>query len=121
MLKKIQLGRYLSGFVIIYAALWLGNTLSTLIGGVIPGSIIGMLLLALLLQLRLLHLSWVDKSAALFVRWMSLLFVPIGVGLVEQIDSLLSALPAMLLTCVFATLLLLMLVGRAYQKLESTQ
>lgn len=109
---------YLLGFLIIFAALWLGKVLSPIFSDVIPASIIGMLLLCFLLQLRILRLSWVDKSASLFVRWMSLLFVPIGVGLVEHLESLLLALPAMLLTCVLGTLILLSLVGHIYQKVE---
>ena len=46
------------------------------------------------------------------------LFVPISIGLVEHIETLLQALPAMLLTCALATLILLVVVGKAYQHWE---
>lgn len=125
MIKKFQFfvsyRDYLSGLAIIFASLWVGKQISHLLGDLVPGSIVGMLLLAALLQLRLIPLSWVERTAAQFVRWMSLLFVPIGVGLVDHLDSLMGAMPAMLLTCVLGTLLLLWLVGFGYQLWEKRQ
>jgi len=119
MINKLQFKRlpleFISGFLIIFSCFWLGKFISPFLGSMIPASIIGMLLLTLLLQIGIVRLAWVDKSASLFIRWMSLLFVPIGVGLVEQLDTLASALPAMLVTCVIGTLVLLALVGRFYQ------
>jgi holin-like protein len=103
------------GLLIFYLALWIGQQLAPLMGGFLPASIIGMLLLVAALSLRIIPLSWVESCANLFVRWMALLFVPIGVALVEQLDVLLDALPALLATCVFATLVLLGVVGHFYQ------
>ena len=102
----------------IYAALWAGRGLSILSGELIPASILGMVLLTLGLQLRVIKLDWVERTASVFVRWMSLLFVPISVGLVEHLESLFLALPAMLITCIIGTLVLLVLVGKGYQYLE---
>jgi holin-like protein len=107
-----------SGLLIIYAALWLGKLLSKASGQLLPASIVGMLLLTAALQLRWIKLTWVERTANQFVRWMSLLFVPISIGLVENIETLLQALPAMLLTCGLATLILLVAVGRFYQYWE---
>ncbi len=108
-----------SGILIIYVALWLGKLLSNFSGQLLPASIMGMLLLTAALQLRWVKLNWVECSANQFVRWMSLLFVPISIGLVENIETLLQALPAMLLTCGIATLVLLVAVGRFYQFWEA--
>ncbi len=107
-----------SGVSIIFLALWLGRWLSVLSKGILPASIMGMLLLTLLLQLDIVRLRWVESAANQFVRWMSLLFVPISIGLVDHIETLLQALPAMLVSCVVATLLLLVAVGRFYQYWE---
>lgn len=116
---KSVLKELISGIAIIYAALWLGQWLSELTGDLMPASIIGMLMLAVALHFGLINPIWVERSAHLFLRWMSLLFVPIGVGLVEHVSTLQSALVAILLTCVVATLGLLALVGWSYQKVES--
>ncbi|MBD1388057.1 CidA/LrgA family protein [Neiella sp. HB171785] len=113
--KLHQLWQLLVGLGIILFVLWLGNTISNMTGDYIPGSIIGMVLLATSLQLRVIRLTWVEGAANQFIRWMSLLFVPIGVGLVEQLDVLSSALLAIIITCIFATLALLALVGWGVQ------
>ncbi|WP_411991766.1 CidA/LrgA family protein [Agarivorans sp. DSG3-1] len=107
-----------SGLLVIYAALWLGRWLGELSGNLLPASIMGMLLLTTALQLRWVKLAWVERTANQFVRWMSLLFVPISIGLVEHIETLLQALPAMLVTCAFATLILLVVIGKLYQHWE---
>lgn len=109
-----------SGILVIYAALWLGRWLSQASGNLLPASIMGMLLLTLALQFRWVKLAWVDRTANQFVRWMSLLFVPISIGLVEHIETLLQALPAMLVTCALATPILLVAVGKIYQHWEQT-
>lgn len=110
-----QVWQLLSGLLIILLMLWLGQLLSQLTGDVMPGSIIGMILLALSLQLKLIRLHWVEHTANQFIRWMSLLFVPIGVGLVDQLAVLQSAAVAIVVTCVAATLVLMALVGWGVQ------
>ena len=120
-MKKLQKSIVLemtSGLLLIYAALWLGRWLADISGNLLPASIIGMLLLTISLQFGLVKLPWVERTANQFVRWMSLFFVPISIGLVEHIETLLQALPAMLLTCVLATLILLAVVGKLYQYWE---
>ncbi|MBW8189896.1 CidA/LrgA family protein [Neiella marina] len=111
----LQIWQLLTGLLIILAMLWLGTAISQLTGDVMPGSIIGMVLLALSLQLRIVRLHWVEHAANQFIRWMSLLFVPIGVGLVEQLAVLQMALLAILATCIGATLILMALVGWGVQ------
>lgn len=107
------------GFTIIMLMLVAGDLISTYTGNLLSGSIVGMLLLTLNLQFRLVRLDWVKPATKLFERWMSLLFVPIGVGLVEHMDKMQSALPALLITCVLATLALLALVGHLTQWREN--
>jgi holin-like protein len=96
-------------------------------GQFLPGSIIGMLLLTLGLEFGWIQLNWVQRISNLFLRWMSLLFVPIGVGLIDKLDVLQSSLGAILVTCIVVTLVLLALIGwgvqwfhlRALQRIES--
>ncbi|MGY5449959.1 CidA/LrgA family protein [Agarivorans sp. MS3-6] len=118
--QKSVLLEICSGLLVIYAALWLGRWLSEISGQLLPASIMGMLALTIALQFRWIRLSWVERTANQFVRWMSLLFVPISIGLVDHIETLLQALPAMLLTCAVATLVLLVVVGKLYQHWEHT-
>ncbi|TXR54661.1 CidA/LrgA family protein [Reinekea thalattae] len=106
---------WLTGLAVLFALVWLGEWLSSLLGHALPGSILGMLLLTALLQFKWLPLHWVQRSSLFFNRWMSLLFIPVGVGLVDHLSVLHSALLAIIATCVFATLVLLALCGWASQ------
>lgn len=117
MFKKLQKPAFelASGILIIWALLWLGTLIAGLTGEFLPGSIIGMLLLTIGLELGLIRLNWVQRISNVFIRWMSLLFVPIGVGLVDKLDVLQSALGAILATCVVVTLSLLALIGWGVQ------
>jgi holin-like protein len=118
---------FASGVAIIWSLLWVGSFLSRMTGQFLPGSIIGMLLLTLGLEFGWIQLNWVQRISNLFLRWMSLLFVPIGVGLIDKLDVLQSSLGAILVTCIVVTLVLLALIGwgvqwfhlRALQRIES--
>lgn len=120
MFQKLHkpLSEFTAGIAIIFALLWLGTFISDHTGGFLPGSIVGMLLLTVALQLGIIRLNWVQRTSNQFVRWMSLLFVPIGVGLVDQLAVLQSALVEILVTCVVATLVLLSLIGWGVQWLQ---
>ncbi|WP_026959622.1 MULTISPECIES: CidA/LrgA family protein [Aliagarivorans] len=110
--------QYLRGFALLFGFLSLARLIAPLVGDVLPDSILGMLLLLAALQFKIVPLHWVQLSANLLVRWMALLFVPIGVGLIDQLELLQAALPAIIVCCIFATLALLPLVGRVYQGWE---
>ncbi|HEY0995497.1 MAG TPA: CidA/LrgA family protein [Gemmatimonadaceae bacterium] len=74
--------RLLAGFAVI-AALWgAGELAARTLRLPLPGSVVGMLLLTLLLQARLLPLALVEAAAALLIRWMALFFVPAGAAVV---------------------------------------
>lgn len=80
--------QYLRAFVFIYLCLWAGNGLSALLPLTIPGSIIGMLILFALLSSQILPARWVKSGCHILIRYMALLFVPIGVGVMQYYDQL---------------------------------
>ncbi|WP_153301525.1 CidA/LrgA family protein [Endozoicomonas arenosclerae] len=116
-----RMAAWLSSVVILMACLWTGDLVSVWIGHVLPGSIIGMLLLAALLGSGLIRLSWVEAGAGFLVRWMSLLFVPIGVGVIDQLDLLASSLGALLITSIVGTVIIMAVAGWLFQWLERSQ
>jgi len=73
---------YLRGFALLVGFLLLGQATHRL-GSPVPGSVAGLLLLVLALSLKLVKLSWIEKTAGLFLHHMVLLFVPVTVGLME--------------------------------------
>jgi len=74
---------YARGFAVILAFGLLGTQLHRL-GIPIPGGVLGLLLFFLALSTGLVKLKWVERAAALLLRHMVLLFVPLTVGLMEM-------------------------------------
>lgn len=72
------------GFFIILLFLVVGNIVSWAIGGIIPGSVIGMLLLFICLCLKWIHPHQIRAAATALTGNMSFFFVPAMVGIMEQ-------------------------------------
>ncbi|MFC0308537.1 CidA/LrgA family protein [Gallibacterium trehalosifermentans] len=98
---------------ILYAMLYLGEGINYLFPIGIPASIWGLLLLFACLVFKLIKEEWVMPSGALLIRYMSVLFIPLSVGIIDYFDlltkqALLLLIPTMISTClvlVFTALL----------------
>ncbi len=102
---------YLRAFVLIYLCLYAGIFVASLLPIVIPGSIIGMLILFVLLSLQILPAKWVKPSCHLLIRYMALLFVPIGVGVMQYYDVLKAQFGPVVVSCLISTLVVLVIVS----------
>ena len=70
----------------IFLFYWIGEFLSYLMRGFVPGSVLGMLLLFLALQLKLVKVHQIDSPARALTDNMGLFFIP-AVGLMAQLDT----------------------------------
>ncbi|MEA5104228.1 CidA/LrgA family protein [Pantoea sp. S18] len=113
--------RYVRAFVIIYAALYAGMGISSLLPITIPGSIIGMLLLFLLLALQIMPVEWVKPGCHLLIRYMALLFVPISVGVMGYTDILTEQFGPIVVSCIVSTFMVLLIVGLSAERLQRPQ
>ncbi|ACJ17013.1 Hypothetical effector of murein hydrolase [Thermococcus onnurineus NA1] len=73
------------GLAIIFGFFLMGEWLSETLSLSIPGSVLGMLLLLGALLSGVIKLEWVENEAEIFVRNMSVLFIPPGVGIVTYL------------------------------------
>ncbi|NDJ57100.1 CidA/LrgA family protein [Enterobacteriaceae bacterium 4M9] len=105
------LWHYLRAFLLIYACLYAGIALAALLPITIPGSIIGMLILFLLLSLQILPARWVKPGCHLLIRYMALLFVPVGVGVMQYYDLLSAQFGPIVVSCTVSTLVVLVVVS----------
>lgn len=80
---------YGRGLIILTLCLWAGNILSELLPIMIPGSIIGLLLLFFLLAFQLIPTCWIKNSCNLFMRYMTVLFIPAAMGIMDNYALLL--------------------------------
>jgi holin-like protein len=108
----------------IRGAFWLllfllgGEALSRILHLPIPGSVIGMVALAIALDRRWVAEKAVDGPARLLVRGMGLLFVPAGVGIVAQGDLLRTQWLPIVGACLVSTVVVMATVALLQQRLE---
>ncbi len=107
----ITVWHYLRAFILIYLCLYAGIFIASLLPITIPGSIIGMLLLFLLLGLQILPAKWVEPGCSVLIRYMALLFVPIGVGVMQYYDLLKAQYGPILVSCLISTLVVFLVVS----------
>lgn len=107
----VVIWHYIRAFLLIYACLYAGNIVAVRLPVTIPGSIIGMLILFLLLSLNILPNQWVKPACHMLIRYMALLFVPIGVGIMQYKSLLIAQFGPIVVSCTISTLLVLVTVG----------
>ncbi|MCG8710421.1 CidA/LrgA family protein [Brenneria sp. 4F2] len=98
-------------FLLIYACLYLGIGIAALLPITLPGSIVGMLILFTLLSLQIIPPMWVKPGCHLLIRYMALLFVPIGVGVMQYFDLLRAQFAPVVVSCAASTLIVLITVS----------
>ena len=103
--------QYVRAFVLIYACLYAGIFLSSLLPIAIPGSIIGMLILFALLASQIMPAKWVKPGCNILIRYMALLFVPIGVGVMQYFDLLKAQFGPIVVSCAVSTLVVFLVVS----------
>jgi holin-like protein len=110
---------YLRAFLIILFCLQIGNLISLLLPIMIPGSIIGLLLLFFLLVFQLIPSQWVEGGCKLFMRYMTLLFIPAGMGIMDNYSLLFNNFLPIVIGCSISSVLILLLVGYLTQYLHT--
>ncbi|TDB62629.1 CidA/LrgA family protein [Photorhabdus khanii] len=103
--------QYLRAFVLIYLCLLAGNAISALLPIAVPGSIIGMLILFVLLAFQLIPAHWAKPGCSLLLRNMTLLFLPIGVGVMNYYDQLSQQILPIILSCLISTAIVMIIVA----------
>lgn len=84
----------------------------------LPGSVTGMLLLAGALRVGWPRIDWVRPAAELLIRYMGLLFVPPGVGLLLYFDLIRREWLPITVAGAASTVLVLLTVGLMQQRLD---
>ena len=77
----------------------------------IPGSIIGMLLLLVSLQLNILKVEDIKEVATFFLNNMLILFIPLGVGLASEWDLISKEWLAIIISIILSTFIVLLIVS----------
>lgn len=108
----------IKGIFIILLFYFLGQGISWLIGGFVPGSIIGMLLLFLGLRFKAVKPNAVKDVADAFTRNMAVFFIPAGAGLLGAFGLISKFWMTILIVCSVSTVLVIVVVGLVQQYME---
>jgi len=76
------------GTLVLLAFFYAGNAVSALLRLPVPGSVVGMVMLAAALHFHLLPPHWVRGAADLLIGHMQLLYIPPGVGVMAYFGLL---------------------------------
>jgi holin-like protein len=109
----------LIGFVILLAFLFAGGWIADAARLPLPGSVVGMLMLAAALRLRWIPERAVKPAAELLIRNMALLFVPAGVGLMAYGGLLAREWLPIVVAGAASTVAVLVVVGWLQQRQET--
>ena len=99
----------------------LGEIISSVIASIvaIPGSVIGMVLLFLALQMNVIDLEQVDEVGTWLTDNMAIFFVPAGVGLLANFDVLAEYWVQLIVIMVVTVSLMMLFVGKIVQGIKS--
>lgn len=104
--------------VIIFGCLAIGELIVWLTGISIPSSIIGMLLLTALLQMKAIKLEWVKGMSGFLISNLGFFFVPPGVALMLYFDIIKAELLPIVVATVVSTILVMIATGWTDQYLR---
>jgi len=97
---------------------FLGELISYLSAGILPGSIIGMLMLFAALHFNIVKKEQMKGAVTFLLDNMILFFVPVTVGIMTSYKMVGEHLAAILISCAVSTLLVIWVVGALQQYLE---
>ena len=76
----------LKGIIVLLLFQFLGECVAKFFSLLVPGPVIGMILLLVFLLIRKSSFYSLDNAVALHLRYLPLLFIPAAMGIITQID-----------------------------------
>ncbi|MDO4462392.1 MAG: CidA/LrgA family protein [Bacteroidia bacterium] len=101
----------MKGILIILGFLVLGELISWLTGGFVPGNIFGMVIMFLALQTKLVKEDSVASVSNFLTKNMALMFLPAGVGLMAAYELIAENWISIVLNITVTTLIVMAVVG----------
>lgn len=111
--------KLLNQLALIFGIWALGEYVSSFISNiiVIPGSIMGMILLFLALQLKIIKLEAIKEISDLFLDNMAIFFVPAGVSLMSSMDLIRDNIFVLAVNIALSTIVVMYITGIVVQQM----
>lgn len=110
--------KMVKGIFFILLFYFVGECVSYLIKGFIPGSIVGMLLMFSALYFKFISPDNVKDVANVFTKNMAIFFIPAGAGLLTSFGVLSKFWTSIIVVCSISTVLVIIVVALVQQKME---
>ncbi|HAS80377.1 MAG TPA: CidA/LrgA family protein [Fusobacteriaceae bacterium] len=104
-------------YAIIFMVTYIGEIISKLIDFPIPGPVIGMLILFILLERKLISLDLIEKGATTILLNLAIFFIPPGVAIISALDMLHGNILKIVVTMILTTIITLVTTGLTVQYL----
>ena len=111
--------KLLKQFSLILVILALGEYISSIISNfiVIPGSIIGIIILFLLLKIGIIKIDKVEDISNFLLDNMAIFFIPAGVSLIQSVDIISSNIIVLAITIIISTILVMVVTAIVVEKM----
>lgn len=111
--------KLLKQFSLILVILALGEYISSIISNfiVIPGSIIGIIILFLLLKIGIIKIDKVEDISNFLLDNMAIFFIPAGVSLIQSVDIISSNIIVLAITIIISTILVMSITAIVVEKM----
>lgn len=110
--------RELKGMVMIISIYLLGQIISRLIGGFMPGNVLGMFILFGLLQYNIVKEEDIKGVCNFILKNMLVLFIPISVGIIVNYQLIANDWLSLITIVILSTILVMVVVGHLQQYLS---
>lgn len=100
---------------IIFGALYLGEAAVNLLHISLPGSILGLIILTTLLQLKIIKAQWIEEVANFLIKYMSFFFIPPGVALGAYFGLIRAEWCPILISTIISTILVIIATAFTYK------
>jgi holin-like protein len=120
-MRRSLAARFVAGLALLVLLDQLGKWLVTIAHLAIPGSVVGMLLLTVLLELKVVPVALMRPAGELLVRHLALLYVPAGVALIAYASAVRHDLLAITVAGLASLASVLVVVGLVVQRLERAE
>ncbi len=104
--------KYLKQLGIILIITFISEILKYFIPLTVPAGIYGMAILFLLLCTKLIKPEQIEETSDYLISIMGVMFIPAGVGIINNADSMLSMLPEIIISVVVVTLIVMCVSGK---------
>ena len=106
--------------LVLILSIWaIGEYISSFLSSVIiiPGSIVGMIILFILLKAKVIKVESIDELGTFFLENMAIFFVPAGVSLIKSLDLIGSNIVVLAGTIILGTVIVMVITAMVVEKM----